>query len=270
VGTHGLFTTEKIYKTSIKSDHFRCHDLLDSKLIQSKRKTARLFIIDKNQPASSWMFDFVTKRSWFKNKTEKSELFYVPYIDELGHFNHTPLCVWKTCPSIYMHSVVSTIYKRLMKRIKRKRKIKKNVHTNILYRMAVIHSFERNNYLLERLVNCYLASEKSVKRMIYSISSRLIETKRFYFDQVTSDVVASWLKFRRKRSRTSITNSMYLMQSKRWSSTNQSNRLYKECISNYHSLSHTWIVDNDQIWNCASLTRGIPEGIMQLCRIPIL
>jgi len=148
-------------------------------------------------------FWYRNSSSWTGVRNEKSRLYNLPCITNLGFISNCTVYKWNCKPSQIVATLVSTVYHRLMKLMKRRHKHKAFKLSHQVLRCAVYYVFTKNDYFLNRVLGITRVtpwkSKSRLRKLLSLVEAKLDENTRFVLRQVCFQ--ADWLKFRAERPR---------------------------------------------------------------------
>jgi hypothetical protein len=125
----------------------------------------------------------------------------VPYIDISGKFSTRTLYKWKTTPTRWYASTVSTVYSRLWKVSRKRHGIKfcNKVYRKLL-QAAALYVFLRKDSLIDRVLGILRKKDsKGLNGVLLSFARNLDENERFVVNQVCYQT--NWFTSRSERPR---------------------------------------------------------------------
>jgi hypothetical protein len=146
--------------------------------------------------------EFRTSLGWFDASCSRKKFQSIPFISFSGKFSIHTLGVWKAYPQQVIFSLISTVYFRLL-RILRKRfgfRLGRRI-MNAAFKIAVVYTITRDNWIIDRFLGMARKGTpiKVVENHIHFCVSELDENKRFVYSQAYYQ--ANWLKFQVFRPR---------------------------------------------------------------------
>jgi hypothetical protein len=138
--------------------------------------------------------DYRSSLSWFNPELSVRKYRAIPFVSQSGKLSIHTLCVWKSYPEQVIMSLVSTIYSRISKILrKRNHKVGRRL-LNSAFKCSIVYAITRNNWLIDRFLGMSLRTPiKKVEAFIHYCVCALDENKRFVYSQAYSQ--ANWLKF---------------------------------------------------------------------------
>jgi len=146
--------------------------------------------------------EYRTSVGWFDTSYSRRSFHSIPFISKSGKFSLHTLSVWKAYPEQVIFSLISTVYARILK-ILRKR-FNYRVHKRIMncaFKLSSVYVILKNNKFIDRFLGMARKGTpmKLVENYVHHIVCGLDENKRFVYSQAYFQ--ANWLKFQVFRPR---------------------------------------------------------------------
>jgi len=148
---------------------------------------------------------------WFETSSSQKKFRAVPFVSKSGKFSIHTLYVWKCYPEQLIFSLVSTVYFRLL-RILRKR-FGLGLHRRLMncaFKVATMYSVSRHNWIIDRFLGMSRkgTSIRAIENHVHYCICELDENKRFVYSQAYFQ--ANWLKFQVFRPRDKSRDGAYI------------------------------------------------------------
>jgi len=142
-------------------------------------------------PANRPGMEFKSSLSWFCEKPSIRRFRAIPFVSLSGKFSLHTLYVWKSYPEQVIFSLISTVFARILK-ILRKRRVASRRILNCAFKASVVYVITRSDILDRFLGMSRKAPVRKVENFVCKCVYELDENKRFVYSQAFYQ--ANWLK----------------------------------------------------------------------------
>jgi len=141
--------------------------------------------------------EFRTSVRWFSTSHSRAKYQAIPFISKSGKLSLHTFCVWKAYPEQVFFSLVSTVYSRILKILRKRYKYRvRRRLLNCAFKASILYMIFKHDSILDRFLGMTrkgAAPTRAVENFIHSMVCDLDENKRFVYSQAYFQ--ANWLKF---------------------------------------------------------------------------